>query len=438
MPRDVTVSFGDGSKHVYNGVPDDAQPQSVMDRAGKDFSGKQITNIDGGKSAAPAPAQAVERLPAAYGVPTFDTSGKERAKGIRETITGPDTGTQQEWFKKQQGIESTLRSQGKTDEQISQDPGWQEAARNLSRSVSAGATQTAIGETGGAGAVAGLVKGATVAAKPVVGMVRNAVGKESAAAARELAGEAKSAVGQLISGEQKSVATQKAVDAATSGRPGATVLQVEKSLAPDAAKLTQARVAAQSANRELSEATTKLQAAQRNLSGMDKYAGQARSEPMVRSARRELNRAQAAVNRLTLSRDEAEAARKEIEAAHKETLKSAKSGERQEAASAKKIASDAAKSEGRIMSLQKLSAELNAAKEPADIAGSARKVGEQMLRAKKMTPEQYTEYLRRIDTMIDKSKSTKEARDQFVKLLKASGLLGIGAAGGSYAIRTFH
>lgn len=422
----------------YKDLTDQALADGLHKKFYADMPREQFDEKIGFKTE-PLPGPPTER-PAhnALGVPTFDPQSQQRSQATLETITGPDQGNQQDWFKKQQGIESTLRSLGKTDEQIAQDPAWQEAAHNLSRSVSAGATQTALGETVG-GPVAGLLaKGAGAALKPMVGMVRNAVGKESALATRELTAEAKGAVGDLISGEQKTVATQRAVENATAGRPNATVLQVEKPVVADPAQLKQARVTAQNANRELSEATTKLQAAQRNMSGMDKYAGNSRSEPMVRSARRELNRSQAEVNRLTLARDEADAARKEVEAAHKDTMKSAKSGERQAATSARQVERDAAKSENKIMSLQKLSSELNAAKEPGDIANSARKVGEQMFKAKKMSPDQYTEFLRRVDTMVDKSKTTQAARDQFVKLLKASGLLGIGAAGGSYAIRTFH
>ncbi|SLK03717.1 hypothetical protein [Novosphingobium mathurense] len=55
MPRRVTITFSDGTSHVYDGVPDNATPQQVQARAQKDFSDKSITNIDGGRSAAPKP-----------------------------------------------------------------------------------------------------------------------------------------------------------------------------------------------------------------------------------------------------------------------------------------------------------------------------------------------------------------------------------------------
>jgi len=50
MARNVTLTFDDGSTHVYNGVPDDATPEMVTQRASQEFQGKNITNIDGGRN----------------------------------------------------------------------------------------------------------------------------------------------------------------------------------------------------------------------------------------------------------------------------------------------------------------------------------------------------------------------------------------------------
>jgi hypothetical protein len=55
MPRTVTVTFEDGSKHIYQGVPDDASPQSVISRAQTDFR-KTVSAVDGGRPAAAAAA----------------------------------------------------------------------------------------------------------------------------------------------------------------------------------------------------------------------------------------------------------------------------------------------------------------------------------------------------------------------------------------------
>ena len=48
MARDITVTFDDGSTHVYKNAPDDVTPDAVSERAQKDF-GKSVTHMDGGK-----------------------------------------------------------------------------------------------------------------------------------------------------------------------------------------------------------------------------------------------------------------------------------------------------------------------------------------------------------------------------------------------------
>ncbi len=48
MPRDVTVTFADGSTHVYKGAPDTVTPEQVSARASQEF-GKQVTALDGGR-----------------------------------------------------------------------------------------------------------------------------------------------------------------------------------------------------------------------------------------------------------------------------------------------------------------------------------------------------------------------------------------------------
>lgn len=51
MPRDITVTFSDGSTHVYKGAPDDVTPDAVQARAEKEF-GKAVSALDGGRPAA--------------------------------------------------------------------------------------------------------------------------------------------------------------------------------------------------------------------------------------------------------------------------------------------------------------------------------------------------------------------------------------------------
>lgn len=384
-----------------------------------------------------APDPASRPTSAEAQVPTFDPNRPQQAQAIRETITGSAPGTQADWFKKQQEIESTLRAQGRTDEQISQNPAWQEASKNLSRAVSAGASSMAISELAGTPIAAGLGAGARAAFKPVVGTVRDALGRQAAKSAGDILGEAKAGVRSLISDQEKITAERSALDKATAGRPTANIVGVQRPNI-DTTKVVQARKSVSDAERELSEATTRLQSAQRNMSSMDKYAGNRRSEALVRTARRDLNKAQADVNRLTLTRDEAMTARKEAEAEHAAAIKEARARLRGEQATASQIRSRAAASDKKIISLRELSNELNAAKEPAQIASSARKIGDQLFRAGKLSDEQHTEYLRRVGDMVESAKTTAEARDRLLRVMKSAGLLGIGAAGGSFLIRTMH
>jgi len=55
MPRNITVTFADGTSHVYQNAPDDITPDAVQSRAEKEFV-KTVKGIDGGKRAAQAPA----------------------------------------------------------------------------------------------------------------------------------------------------------------------------------------------------------------------------------------------------------------------------------------------------------------------------------------------------------------------------------------------
>lgn len=48
MPRDITITFEDGTTHVYKGAPDDVTPDQVTARASKEF-GKSVASLDGGR-----------------------------------------------------------------------------------------------------------------------------------------------------------------------------------------------------------------------------------------------------------------------------------------------------------------------------------------------------------------------------------------------------
>lgn len=58
MARNITVTFDDGTSHVYQNAPDNLTPDMVQTRAQKDF-GKTVKSLDGGRAAAsseiPAP-----------------------------------------------------------------------------------------------------------------------------------------------------------------------------------------------------------------------------------------------------------------------------------------------------------------------------------------------------------------------------------------------
>jgi|LakMenEpi03Aug12_release.lakeMendotaPanAssembly.Ray.scaffolds.fasta_scaffold50562_3 hypothetical protein len=49
MARDITITFDDGSNHVYKGVPDGASPDMVQSRAEGEFK-KSVKSLDGGRS----------------------------------------------------------------------------------------------------------------------------------------------------------------------------------------------------------------------------------------------------------------------------------------------------------------------------------------------------------------------------------------------------
>ena len=48
MSRTITLTFEDGTSHVYQNVPMNVTPEQVMQRAASEFQGKQLVNIDGG------------------------------------------------------------------------------------------------------------------------------------------------------------------------------------------------------------------------------------------------------------------------------------------------------------------------------------------------------------------------------------------------------
>lgn len=89
MPRNITLTFDDGTTHVYKNAPDDLTPRAVYDRAAKEFTGKKIINIDGGRGAA---APETERTVGQYlGETVSNIPGSAAAMlgGMYEAITSP-------------------------------------------------------------------------------------------------------------------------------------------------------------------------------------------------------------------------------------------------------------------------------------------------------------------------------------------------------------
>ena len=62
MARNITITFNDGSNHVYQNVPDDVSPDTVQTRAETEF-GKQVTALNGVGNATPPPPPPPQLLP---------------------------------------------------------------------------------------------------------------------------------------------------------------------------------------------------------------------------------------------------------------------------------------------------------------------------------------------------------------------------------------
>lgn len=106
MPRDITITFADGTQHVYKGAPDDVTPEAVQARAAQEF-GKPIAGLDGGRGAAPkkersygervfgmaSPGKLLASLATPEGREDIAASAVGTARGVKDVI---DTGA--EWM----------------------------------------------------------------------------------------------------------------------------------------------------------------------------------------------------------------------------------------------------------------------------------------------------------------------------------------------------
>jgi len=86
MPRNITITFDDGTSHQYAGVPDNVTPEQVHKRATQEH-GKAITNIDGG-NAQPKPERSWGDV-ASGAVQNLIPSTGKLIGGIAESVMSP-------------------------------------------------------------------------------------------------------------------------------------------------------------------------------------------------------------------------------------------------------------------------------------------------------------------------------------------------------------
>lgn len=303
-----TAISADGKRHMF---PEGTE-RGIIDRVMKDY------------------ASPGSSLPAEPGFATSSALASPRAQAERETITGTSDQSQHQLYTSLEQVSQQLRAAGKTDQEIESDPKWQEAAKNLSRAVSAGETGTAAmgaGDMvlGGVGAAAaGKIGQGVDALKAAMPGAKEAVAREGGEALR---GEATTLAQDQVSG-----ATARAV-----ARPVDTSAQ--QAAARDAGgRVGAARTAASEANARVAAAEERNRISGTRLAGVDKYAAGEKSTSAIRSARKEFEdsnreliqakaaRDQAATGRATVEREGA-AAQRDLRGAQSEASKAAKGAE---------------------------------------------------------------------------------------------------------------
>lgn len=86
MPRNITITFDDGTSHQYAGVPDNVTPEQVHQRATQEH-GKAITNIDGGNTQ-PKPERSFGNV-ATSAVQNLIPSTGRLIGGVAEAVMSP-------------------------------------------------------------------------------------------------------------------------------------------------------------------------------------------------------------------------------------------------------------------------------------------------------------------------------------------------------------
>lgn len=101
MPRNVTVTFDDGSTHVYQNAPDNVTPDAVTQRAQQEF-GKTVTHLDGGNTA-PSPLKAqvaepigtMDTLLSKVHIPDAANTAIDKLRGVAMGAADPTVGAVQ-------------------------------------------------------------------------------------------------------------------------------------------------------------------------------------------------------------------------------------------------------------------------------------------------------------------------------------------------------
>ena len=156
MPRNISVSFEDGTLHTYQNVPDTAMPEDIEARAQRDFQGKRVTNISRESVAAkPAPET---------GFIAGFKSGVERLKGDVSAI-GATAGVE--------GAEQYAAAQRQKAGEMYQQPKFTESPVSyvtglLGQSVPYMLAPIAAGAAGAAAAPVGLATAAGAAAAGLI------------------------------------------------------------------------------------------------------------------------------------------------------------------------------------------------------------------------------------------------------------------------------
>ena len=135
MPRNITVSFEDGTQHVYENAPDDITPEAVINRASKEFGGVPITNVDGGRQTQK------EELPSRTGGDIVKDIGVTAGKGVVSAAQGIEgladllPGVNATKYLSEHGVDL-----GKAKEYLQENasPQQQQAYKNLTEAKGAG------------------------------------------------------------------------------------------------------------------------------------------------------------------------------------------------------------------------------------------------------------------------------------------------------------